>query len=291
MTLRTRRPRTAFTLVELLVVIAIGALLMALLTAGVMRVRDAGDRTANFDRMAQIGSAIGTAKQKVNMPYVWAGPFTLKSKYLGNEPELDILLQMFPNMMTQTNPVPGLAANDPNQNNGYTGADVVLDANQALVLLLTGGAPTGQTGFSTNPRRPFLSGGERKGPFLDNNPKWFSIQPTAPVGQSLNTMAPGHPWVVDPYGVPYAVLASVKGKNNNYFPVSNPSIAGPQSFYGVLPYKTAAGYINPNGFQFVSAGKDMTFGPGDVNIPVATSPGGADDQANFSRTTLAGGIE
>jgi hypothetical protein len=291
------RRRMAFTLVELLVVITIITVLVGLLMSAVSRARDAGKRTDNIDRMAQVGSAVGFAKQKVNMPYVWSGPFNLKGQYDGNEPELDILLTMFPNMMTKSNPIPNLPMNDPNQNNGLpSNTNVTLDANQALVLLLTGGAPTEMTGFSTDPRKPFAKGGSRKGPFLEANPKWFSVAPLAPTGVTLNTLAPNHPWLIDPFGVPYAVFAATKGKNGNYGVNANPTLApGAQTLYGVSPYQTGTGFVNATSFQIISAGKDKGFGAGGGNLPATnqlpSGEGGEDDQANFSRATLGSGIQ
>jgi hypothetical protein len=264
-----RRHRTAFTLIELMVVITIIIVLMSLLMAGVQRALDAGKRTDNIDRMAQVGSAVGLAKQKLNMPYVWSGPFKLRSIYQQGDPELDILLQMFPNMNW------GGSAD-----NGYTGADVILDANQALVLLLTGGAPTGMTGFSTDPRKPFsAAGASRKGPMLEANPKWFDA-------------SSGHPRLIDPFNNPYIVFAATKGKNGNY---AKDNYGNPQTItvgsVTVSPYLSGTGFVNAAGFQIISAGKDKMFGVGGATLPGVGSPGGEDDQANFSRATLGSGIQ
>ena len=60
--------------------------------------------------------------------------------------------------------------------------------------------------------------------------------------------------------------------------------------YGVTPYKSGGKYVNESGFQIISAGKDQMFGAGDALLPAVGTPGGDDDQANFSRSVLGGGI-
>jgi len=53
------------------------------------------------------------------------------------------------------------------------------------------------------------------------------------------------------------------------------------------PYQSGTGFVNANGFQIISAGYDQQFG----NTTTAPTTGvGADDQANFSKTLLGGGI-
>jgi prepilin-type N-terminal cleavage/methylation domain-containing protein len=280
MMLRKRRPRSAaFTLIELLVVIGIIALLVSLLMAAVVAVKDSGVKTENFDRIAQISSAIGIAKEKNHMAYVWSGPFNLKGRYATTDPELHLLTQMFPNMNHAGNSAAG-------ENNGYTGADVTLDANQALLLLLTGGAVTDFKGFSNNPKKPFLPvqnvNETRKGPYLEVTPKFIS---TNVPGLTAN----GHPWLMDPHGTPYAVFAATKGTRGMYTTNANPSITTPQEMYGLRPYTNGGKYMNESGFQIVSAGKDQAFGTGGA-LPATDYPGGSDNLANFSKQVLNAGI-
>jgi prepilin-type N-terminal cleavage/methylation domain-containing protein len=68
------------------------------------------------------------------------------------------------------------------------------------------------------------------------------------------------------------------------------------AFTGLLPYQiSATQWINANGYQIISAGKDGTFGLVNPGLSVywnpatgwpAGTPGGADDIANFSKSVL-----
>jgi hypothetical protein len=349
-----------------------------------------GDRTANFTEIAQIGDAIGAAKQNLKLPQIPPGPFTLKNIYLGNEPELQYLLTAWPQLNYTTwmpgQNIYGTGLIPPSQG-GKKDSQVTLDSNQTLVFFLTGALPnlngpvTSFNGFSTNPSQPFAlpnAGDNRKGPFLQYTPKYFSSTPgntsqgvvlhstsgtaqeptsaTNPAAQLQNlasTFQPGanaYPWLVDPYGMPYAYFAAIGGKSGLYcappheltnntanavtviLNAPNP-LGGSQNpaqptylqaytlnltvssralsllpkgttnpvTFTVNPFTDATGnFINPQGFQIISSGADCLFGPG-INAlylpgPSTTNPGPAqrhfteDDQANFSKSLLGGGI-
>lgn len=332
---QTSRRRAGMSLIELLVVMAIIATLTSLLMAAVQRARLAGLRTDNGARITQVGEAIGRIKTDLKLSYIPSHPinttvpttlypnrapgtpphgFALKGKYEGNEPELEILLRAFPNMNTVARQ--RLETGNPSlttaqaQDNGYTGPDVVLDANQTLCFFLTGGGATNLSGFSNNPRKPFTAasaGEQRKGPWLQNNPKYYKLTP--PLNPGGTPAAPDQPSIIDAYGNPYAYFASVNGKLNNYYripvtPATTPptfesgekfSFTGPKGASGdVYPYErsdsTAANlkFQQENGFQIISAGYDEKFGGGKTLLPATGD--GADDQSNFSKSLLGGGI-
>ena len=62
---KTRRRRTAFTLVELLVVITIITVMMSLLMAGVQRARDAGKRTEAHSEIRELGAGHRSLQEQV----------------------------------------------------------------------------------------------------------------------------------------------------------------------------------------------------------------------------------
>jgi prepilin-type N-terminal cleavage/methylation domain-containing protein len=277
MTRRIRGPRQAgFTLIELLVVIAIIGVLMGLLLVAIQYGRDAAKRTSTTAEIAQISNAIGLFKTKTGATHIPAfggganGAFRLCTNYTdasGNWlpwPEVIYLKSIFPNMSPADN---GLRLNgNPVPNN----SPQALDPNQTLVFFLNGSVFTGFQGFSNNKQQPFtppLSAGEQRlGPFLDLPSNRFTAD-----GRLL-----------DPYGSPYAYF-SFDPTINTY-----PSV----SWSGVSPYKDVGGkFLQPRGFQIISAGKNQVFGPGGTWVPnqgpyTVTGPGG-DDVANFSAGPLS----
>jgi hypothetical protein len=92
-------------------------------------------------------------------------------------------------------------------------------------------------------------------------------------------------------GAPYAYFSSYQTRNgyNRYIGSDCPTLK-------VFPYaQGSTQYLNPTGFQLISAGADLKFGPGSnpglSPIPfwtpataastAASGPNGADDQSNF----------
>ena len=271
MTPRPRRRRTGFTLIELLVVMAIIAILLALILPAVQRSRQQGVQTENYHRMSKIASTLSGLKDPhngLNLDYVPAGGFRLRASYADTDPELFVLKRAWPNL--DKNATGLLPPGSP---------DVLLDSNQTLLFFLTGGAVTQHTGFSLNPRAPFSPGGSRKGPFLEVKPEHLLVAPN------------GHPWLIDPFGTPYAYFSSqdVRGRSGAY--ASQTFNGGPAGT--TRPWMNGGKYVNENGFQITSAGKDMVFGnTGTVPaaLPGQGSPGGDDDQANFTQFRLGAGL-
>jgi hypothetical protein len=303
-------------MVEILIVIGIIALLVGLLLPAVLRALAIGPQVQNFSQMAQIESAIGEAKRVLNLDQVPAGPFTLKQYYNGTEPELAYLTNAFPQLQWSINSagtglIPGTQPTD-------TTTSIVLDSNQTLLFFLTGSTFTNFTGFSTNSAAPFTpgkAGDNRKGPFLQMSTKYFVNPANLVPPQTLATTSKtqsgtvsvssgpnAYPWIMDPYGMPYAYFATWHGKNGAYFAPSlttnySYSTASAVQSYTVtlngktstvIPYVGTGGYINPTGVQIISAGKDMVFGH-DGAFPL-NDFNGFDDAANFSKTLLGGGI-
>jgi prepilin-type N-terminal cleavage/methylation domain-containing protein len=261
-------PRPAFSLVELLVVIAIISILMGLIVAATQKVRESASRSENSDRISQISAAVALAKSRGSMDYVWSGTFHLRTSYTGNEPELDLLKRMFPQMDLSNNGLP-------------TNAQADLNPNQALLFLLTGGTPLNYQGFSNNARRPFTPpttpGETRKGPWLQVTNKMIQMGPN------------GHAQLVDPWGTPYIVFAATKGKPGNYaIDMHGSPQVWPVGSVTVTPYQSGGKYLNENGFQLISAGRNRLFGPGGTDFPALTREGD-DDQANFSHSMLGAG--
>jgi len=235
MTLR-RRTSTGFTLIELLVVIAIIGILAALTGAAVQKVRDRGRDVQCRSDISQLEAAIAQFKSKFGVypPCYGGGPagsFRLQSFYTTtDQPEVNVLLQMFPRMNVGGN-VNGLLLN------GMTVGQanpVFLDPNQCLVFFLSGGNFTGFTGFSTNPSFPFkppangdpTSARLNNGAFFDFSglqsrlvtPKDFfdansgNGMPTDRFNND-NLASKLQPWFMDPWGRPYLYFTSQQGND------------------------------------------------------------------------------
>jgi hypothetical protein len=97
----------------------------------------------------------------------------------------------------------------------------------------------------------------------------------------------GYRSYIDPWKAqPYAYFSNY-GKLNGYNKYSGPPLNLP-SDCSLIPngaYSTGASkYLNENGFQIITAGKDREFGAGGLLLPATGT--GEDDQANFSQTPL-----
>jgi prepilin-type N-terminal cleavage/methylation domain-containing protein len=298
---RTRRRKGGFTLIELLVVMAIIAVLAALIAPAIQQVRVKRAQTENLHRMSKIAMALAGLKDSKNAlglahvpsyavnttvaPGAPGAPvgFALKSVYTGNEPELHYLRKAWQNMNSADRPDPLTG----DTSNGYTGPDVVLDANQVMTLFLTGGVATNFRGFSTNPRKPFtppdpsITGESRKGPYIEYDAKLFKLD--ARNGQA---------WLIDPFGIPYAYFAPLRGKSGAYagqtftLPAAQFTI-NPMPSGSVSPFLEGGRYIKEDSFQIISAGNDGQFGPGG-NLPAQSPAEAIDDQAHFQDTLLGG---
>jgi prepilin-type N-terminal cleavage/methylation domain-containing protein len=337
--------RAGFTLVEMLIVIGIIAILAGLLLQVIVKVREAGPRTANRNDIGQLGIGVENFKSTFQVQYVpsalilcsdyaaaaqanptWAPALLDSQQYLS---------KVWPKANFRNQPSPP-AVPDPFPPNTL----IALDGNQVLVFLLGGVPPTDQrftgggwqgnrSGFLNSPTNPFnrtpftpqgpvcvspATGADAKGPFYDFKPDRVDSN--------------GH--FLDVYKYPFYYFSSKNGNDYNAFGIYNPPLNPTNDPLG---FTTLAGYggikggsplpnggtapadvppmhpfigldgkfINPNGFQIVSAGKDNLPGPGGFDpvnkVPYRYeagigeySPGGrgGDDQANFHTGPLGG---
>ena len=272
---KTLRPRPGFTLIELLVVIAIIGVLVALTTAGVMRVRVTGTRSQVSIEIGQLDAACKAFKAKfgfnppskirlsTNASDYTTAPFQETTTYL---------TAMYPKINFTTFAASYQALR------GSAGSEV-LEGNQCLVLFLGGPAfNNNPNGFSTNPTNPFDTAGDRV--------KFYEFQTGRLVKLNASSPFPSYKdaWTTNVY----AYLSSGRRANGYNSPSDCAGL-------GVSPYYTTSGpptvYVNSNTTQIISAGQDGIFGPGgliDLANP-AVSGTAADDQTNFTSGILAGG--
>jgi prepilin-type N-terminal cleavage/methylation domain-containing protein len=311
--LRTRAGRPGFTLVELLVVIAIIAVLAGLITAAVQRVRVKGPEIQTRSDIGSLETSLGTARAELGLKYIpsylilredgnygnasWA-PLAQQPAALAAQAQTQaILSQIFGRNLSTTV--------DWNGDGQISSTPLILEGQHCLTFLLGGipstpGGTNGCLGFSTNPSRPDTAGGTRRGPYFEFNANrlfrdtnGFFVYFDAWTGKAQPPI---------PYPrAPYAYFSSSGGGND--YNVSQRirtdgttgSVVGDCPTLGVSPYQVpvAAGalaqFINPRGYQIISAGRDRVFGPGGIWDPSkgygGTGPG-ADDQANFSGLLL-----
>jgi prepilin-type N-terminal cleavage/methylation domain-containing protein len=272
-----RRP--AFTLIELLVVIAIISILMALTAAAVFPMISKGPELKTKVEEEQLSMGVNRFKTEFSVSYVPSRIVLRKDgKYDSTNADhvetVAYLQALFGKSFNVSTPINWTG--DANTKGDDGKGNFVLNADQSLVFFL-GGIPIsangayGATGFSTDPANPAKQGGTRKGPYFEFD--------TARLKPGAN----GFLVYVDPWNKnqPYLYLSSYKSGND---------YRDDAKTYNVKPYQEANGqFVNPRGFQIISAGKDGLFGPGGAYDPRAgvTDAKGRDDQANFGGRTLA----
>ncbi len=300
---RSEHRQAGITLIELLVVIAIIAVLMSLLVSAVMRTMVVSPRTETTARMTALNHAVNTFKNHEsfgrvnyippgrfepgpNPPRGWYA-FRLRNTYPpagtaqpGEPDDMSFEAQYLQKVFGGGR---GLNFGDL----GYRNASnqpilrADLDANQTLIFFLTGipevvGNDALFTGFSAHPQQPFTrraSTSETRrgeGPMLDMGGR-----------RKYEIDANGFARIIDGFGNPYLYFAAREGKTNLDYGGYNPLAPS------VLPYSRNGQFENAQGFQLISAGKDGVFGQnGDWT---RVSPGGEDDQSNFSSALLGSG--
>jgi hypothetical protein len=230
-----------------------------------------------------LSQAVGTFRERFHVGYI---PSRIKLSETCNYPDRDrpntldydsvrYLKALWPKMRLE-------AGTKVDWNgDGRIGGDHVLEGDECLVYFLGGipvTDPPGRRGFANDPHDPTdTSVRVRIGPFFD-----FKSS------QLVDRHGRGFFSYLDGYGKqPFAYFSSY-GKANGYNRYGDSDC----STLGVSPYALTLApvprYVNPNGFQLVSAGADKTFGPGGLWDPTTgTERGvGTDDLSNFSAAPL-----
>jgi prepilin-type N-terminal cleavage/methylation domain-containing protein len=299
-----RRP--GFTLIELLVVLGIILILATLLMSAITATLAKGPEAQTRHEISQLVNAVESCKASLNrsdggLPFL---PSRIKldescTYAARGTPGTDdwfavyFLQKAFGKTINLT-PMPGGPGIDWN-GDGIPDSNpanaVTLEGHQALVFWL-GGIPTaagttpGCQGFKSDPRNPGSLG----------SGTWRPTYYTFPSNR-LQRAANGYLFYVDAFAndprMPFAYFSSYQGGNdyskyaaNSGWTSDCPSLAA----YGLTagPYQAAAGkFINPKGYQIISAGKDGVFGPGGAWNGYGGGQPGSDDMANFSGRFLS----
>jgi len=269
-------------LIELIVVVAIIAVLMALVSAGVMKVMHKGPELQTRSEIEQMQAGVSEAQQKHGVDYIPSQivlrenmtTYVLTDKL--ERESLTFLNKMFPGCKDSTS----INWNGDGVVNG--GRRWVLTGDQCLVFFL-GGIPNQATaptpdclGFSQNNKNPAQTTGSRSGPY-------FKFQPGRLVRDPNNFLHYN-----DPYNKQrYAYFSGYGNETYNRYPTND------CGSLGVSPYQASftlakTTYQNPKSFQIISAGQDGAFGPGGtVWGPSNPASGpGADDMSNFHERKL-----
>jgi hypothetical protein len=235
------------------------------------------------EEIHRLSSAIAAFKENFNVSYV---PSQLMLCENGEWPNTQLALdsqvflqQMFGKRFSPSTPI------DWNQDGVISQEPFILTGDQCLVFFLGGLPARGATprcqGFSSNPTNPATPGGQRYGPFFDFKPDRLLLE----AGNGFFSY-------LDRFGnnTTYAFFSSYKHNNgyNRYGASDCPLIPdGPYSD----PTGKPGEFINPTGFQIISAGKDGLFGKGGNVWNPATGtadPPTQDNLTNFSTSPLRG---
>ena len=307
-----RAARGGFTLIELLVVIAIITILMGLLLAGVMALFSKGPETQDRSDISQMTAALQEFKAKYGFyppSRLWlSNSLAVYQQGVANgDPlainSLKVLGTMFPNMVWQGQVIDWTGNGNANS---LPAQGVILEGDQCLVFFLGGipGPGPSCTGFSTIKANPTIVGGER-------TRKLFEFQP----GRLTNVFHSGSPFYsyLNPWtdhAKPYAYFSPERLGQNKYTSGLGTGLGIVPAYrnsdcrtIAVNPYISTTGatatFINPTGFQLISAGKDGVFGlSSTANSPVTVwtqnntagiNQYGQDDIANFSQAILGAG--
>lgn len=288
--------RKGFTLIELLIVVAIVALLVGLLSAGVMRAVSKANETANAWEIHQLKVSLENFKNRYGI--YPPSKMTLARDYgtmALDSASLAVIQKMFPRLSSSNWPAGGV---------NWAGAisdtgPWTLYGDQCLVFFL-GGVPVGND--ASSPSTPGCNGFRQAD--LDPLGSWvgaavdpfYEFKPNRLVFRPDRTTTPFFSYL-DPYGdsnglgtasgnsKPYVYFSSYNTRNGYKQGATGDQIAFTASEI-VNPYLDGSGanrYQNPTTFQIISAGRNQHFGTSTAWSTNAyyTSGDGVDDQTNF----------
>ncbi len=275
--MNTIRRRPAYTMIELLVVIAILVVLVSLTAAAVYKALTKGAHVEARAEIAQLETALAACRADFGVDVL---PSLLVLREDGQYNASGPLRAQYPKTVALLQKMFGRNFNvgatyDWNGNGQIDAGEQLLEGQHCLVFFL-GGVPTAPggtdncTGFNSSRATPTAPGGTRMGPYFEFKPA------------RLRRDAAGFFAYLDVWeGQPYAFFSATKAGND--YTSDCPSL-GVRSCFDL-----SRRFLNPNGFQILSAGPDKKFGPGDLWNPAKGYPTdgpGADDFSNFSVSPL-----
>jgi general secretion pathway protein G len=287
---RRRERRAGFTLIELLIVITIIGILMSLLAVAVMRILLKGPEVQTGVEIGQLATAIETFKSRYNVQFI-PSKITLDETgaYTNGAGGVATALDTFSKQyLRKLWPRINFAGIDWN-GNGTTTDIVTLEGEECLVFFL-GGIPASSgglfttTGFSNDPTNP-----ANPSSTVTRQPNFYEFK----AARLVDLRSTGFLSYTDAYltNMPFLYFSSyTAGNDYNTSPTDCPSYATVAPYQDPTSTATTLRFLNPKGYQILSAGRDGVFGAGGTTWnPITGYPAsnpGADDQSNFSKSLL-----